>query len=85
MEILRRRYKNSPKAEEQWISPMALALQNAQIIYLVGALFVGIAFQPFMFMLIGLQIGVDTYVTRRSAEAKWRPIVNKLALRSQTG
>ena len=36
---------------------------------LVGALFVGIAFQPFIWMLIGMQIGFDTYVTRRAREA----------------
>ena len=38
------------------------------------SLFVGIAFQPFIFMLIALQIGVDTYIARREKEASWRPI-----------
>ena len=31
-------------------------------IYLVGSLFVGIAFQPFVFMLIGLQCGLWSYL-----------------------
>ena len=37
-------------------------------------LFVGIAFQPFVYMLIAMQIGLDTYLTRRRKEAAWRPI-----------
>jgi probable O-glycosylation ligase (exosortase A-associated) len=78
MERLRRIYNMSEKEEEQWIAPFAIALLNAQIIYMVGALFVGIAFQPFMYMLVGMQIGLDTYVRRRSLEAKWRPIVANL-------
>ncbi len=83
MRVLRRRYAKSEKAGEQWIAPLALALENAQIIYLVGALFVGIAFQPFIFMLIGMQIGLDTYCTRRSAEARWQPIARKLTRRDE--
>jgi len=78
MEVLRRRYKDSPKKEEAWVSPLANALQNAQIIYLVGSLFVGVAFQPFIYLLIALQIGLDTYMTRRASEAKWRPVSQKL-------
>lgn len=78
MEVLRRRYSKSQKPGEQWIAPLANALQNAQIIYLVGALFVGVAFQPFIYMLIALQIGLDTYLTRRRQEAAWKPIAKKL-------
>ena len=64
MEILRRRYARE-EGDKAWISPLATALQNGQIIYLVGALFVGIAWQPFMFMLLAVQIGFDTYVSRK--------------------
>ena len=47
-----------------WISPLADALQQAQIVYLVGGSFVGIAFQPFCYMLVGLQCGLAAYVGR---------------------
>jgi probable O-glycosylation ligase (exosortase A-associated) len=74
MESVRRRYINRPPGEDQWIGALAEALQHGQLIYLVGALFVGIAYQPFIFMLIGMQIGLDTYAKRRATEAAWRPI-----------
>lgn len=64
MEIVRRRYKRR-EGDEAWISPLATALQGAQFIYLVGSLFVGIAFQPFVWMLIAVQIGFDAFVKRR--------------------
>ena len=35
---------------------------------LLGAAFVGIALQPFVFMLIGAQIGLDTYLARKRQE-----------------
>lgn len=70
MEILRRRYR-SPREGEAWISPLATALQHCHIIYMVGALFVGIALNPFIYLIIGAQIGLDTYVGRlRRADAK---------------
>ena len=70
MEILRRRYQKA-EGDEAWIAPLATALQGAQIIYLIGSLFVGIAFQPFVYMLIAVQIGFDGFVTRRArASAK---------------
>lgn len=83
MEILRRRYLKSRKESEQWVAPLALALQNGHIIYLTGALFVGVAYQPFIYMLVALQIGLDTYLARRRAEAKWQPIVRNLSLTAQ--
>jgi probable O-glycosylation ligase (exosortase A-associated) len=74
MEVIIRMYKKRNRADETWVAPLATALQNAQIIYLVGSLFVGIAFQPFVYMLVGIQIGLDTYLTRRRGEAAWTPI-----------
>jgi probable O-glycosylation ligase (exosortase A-associated) len=64
MEVLRRRYRRED-GEKAWISPLATALQGAQIIYLTGSLFVGIAFQPFVYMLLAVQIGFDTFVARK--------------------
>ncbi len=72
MERLRARTKNI--AEAEWVSGLAGALFQAHIIYLVGALFIGIAFQPFVFMLIGLQIGLATYARRYvAAPVSMRP------------
>lgn len=64
MERLRRRWRGRTGEGEQWQAPLAGALQIAQAIYLVGSLFQGIAYQPFVLMLIGLQIGLWTYCRR---------------------
>lgn len=65
MERIRARWKDRTATEEEaWIGPFAVALQLASIIYIVGALFQGIAYQPVMLMLIGLQIGLATYCQR---------------------
>lgn len=64
MERIRRRWKGRTGAGREWQAPLAGALQQAQIVYLVGSLFVGIAFQPFVFMLIGLQCGLWSYLRR---------------------
>jgi probable O-glycosylation ligase (exosortase A-associated) len=77
MEVIARMYRKRERPDEVWVAPLATALQNSQIIYLVGSLFVGIAFQTFFYMLIALQISLDTYLTRRRAEATWRPIKNQ--------
>ncbi len=74
MEMLSRLYRRRKREDEEWVAPLATALQNAHIIYLVGCLFVGIAFQPFVYMLVALQISLDTYLARRRKEAAWRPI-----------
>jgi probable O-glycosylation ligase (exosortase A-associated) len=73
MEVLRRRYRN-PEPGQEWIAPLASALQNAHFIYLLGATFIAIAFQPFIYMLVGAQIGLDTYCARKRAESAWRPL-----------
>ena len=64
MERMRRRWRARTGDGEQWQAPLASALQVAQVIYLVGAVFQGIAYQPFVLMLIGLQIGLATYCRR---------------------
>jgi probable O-glycosylation ligase (exosortase A-associated) len=73
MEVLRQRYRK-PEPGQEWIGPLASALQSAHVIYLLGAVFIAIAFQPFVYMLIGAQIGLDTYCGRKRAESAWRPL-----------
>ena len=63
MEIIRRRYRRET-GEFAWVSPLATALQNFQIIYLLGAVFVGIAYQPFALLMLGTQIGLDGWLAR---------------------
>ena len=73
MEVLRRRYRD-PDDELAWAGPLAAALQSAHIVYLLGAAFIAIAFQPFIYMLIGAQIGLDTYLGRKHSEQTFRPM-----------
>lgn len=78
MERIRRRWKDRTGADEQWQAPLAVALQQALIVYLVGSVFVGIAFQPFVYMLIGLQCGLWSYLKR--IETPQRPARVKRAM-----
>lgn len=74
MERIRRRYRGCTGADEQWQAPLATALQFANIIYLVGATFQGIAYQPFFLLIVGLQIGLANWCLRRdSAQQKAIP------------
>ena len=73
MEVLRRRYRD-PDDELAWAGPLAAALQSAHVVYLLGATFIAIAFQPFIYMLIGAQIGLDTYLGRKRSEQTFRPM-----------
>ncbi|PNQ02154.1 putative O-glycosylation ligase, exosortase A system-associated [Sphingobium sp. SA916] len=72
-EAIRRMYRNR-EGDEAWVSPFALALQQGHVIYMVGSLFVGIAYQPFIFMMLSLQIGLDTYLTRKRKLAARQPL-----------
>ncbi len=49
------------------------------MVYLLGAAFVAIAFQPFIYMLIGAQIGLDIYLARKRSETVWRPFAKRRA------
>ena len=80
MEVISRLYRKCNRPDEAWVAPLATALQNSQIVYLVGSLFVGIAFQTFFYMLIALQISFDTYLARRRKEAAWRPLTSRQKL-----
>ncbi|MCR9181147.1 MAG: DUF5935 domain-containing protein [Erythrobacteraceae bacterium] len=64
MERIYRRWKGAQGEDEAWIAPFAAALQMGALIYLVGALFQGIGYQPVMLMLVGLQIGLNSYCAR---------------------
>lgn len=64
MERIQRRWRARTDEAERWIAPFAAALQMSALIYLVGATFQGIAYQPVMLMLVGLQIGLNTYCLR---------------------
>ncbi len=63
MEIVRARWKR--REDEPWIAGLAGALMQGHLIYLIGSAFVGIAYQPFVYMLVGAQIGLDTYARRK--------------------
>jgi probable O-glycosylation ligase (exosortase A-associated) len=69
MEMIRRRYRKRTEPDAQWQGPLAVALQQAHLVYLAGSLFVGIAFQPFILMLISLQCGFWSYLKRIEAPA----------------
>lgn len=64
MERIYRRWKGAAAEAEAWIAPFAAALQMGAVIYLVGATFQGIGYQPVMLMLVGLQIGLASYCAR---------------------
>jgi probable O-glycosylation ligase (exosortase A-associated) len=71
MELLRRRYRGSET--DPWLAPLATALQTSHLVYLVGSLFVGLAYQPFVYMLVGTQIGLDMLIKRRDREKAKAP------------
>ncbi|WP_420384320.1 putative O-glycosylation ligase, exosortase A system-associated [Novosphingobium sp.] len=81
MERIRRRYRKDPPENLAWISPLADALQQAQIVYLFGGAFVGIAFQPFCYMLVGLQCGLAAYVGRLDEAAAEQRRIERLIRR----
>jgi probable O-glycosylation ligase (exosortase A-associated) len=74
MEIIRRRYRKAD-GEQAWIAPLATALQHFQIVYLVGSLFVGIAYQPFPWLMFAVGIGLDAHVTRRARAGTKAPFL----------
>lgn len=81
MERLQRRWRGRDDEAERWIAPFAAALQIGAVIYIVGALFQGIAYQPVMLMLVGLQIGLHSYCQRIDSA---RALLDRSAARKQT-
>ena len=72
MERVRRIARPAKGEAPDWRHGLATALQQSQVVYLVGAAFVGIAFQPFAFMIVGLQCALWSLV-RRPRPAPARP------------
>ena len=87
MERIQRRWRANEDEAERWIAPLAAALQMGAVIYLIGALFQGIAYQPVMLMLVGLQIGLNTYCRRIDSERGLlaRSTARKAAIGSKLG
>lgn len=81
MERIRSRWKNRTGEGETWQAPLANALQQSLLVYMLGGAFVGIAFQPFCYMLIGLQCGLWSYLKRIDSPAQ-RPRFQKPGLRT---
>ena len=69
LEIVRRRYRRLA-GDQAWIAPLATALQHFHLIYLVGSLFVGIAYQPFIWLMVGTEIGFDNWLRRKERKAQ---------------
>ncbi len=80
MEKVRSRWKKRTAPGETWQAPLANALQQSLIVYMLGSAFVGIAYQPFCYMLIGLQCGLWSYLKRVDSPAG-APQFRKPALR----
>ena len=87
MERIYRRWKGARDEAEAWIAPLAAALQMGALIYLVGATFQGIGYQPVMLMLVGLQIGLHSYCARieSARDRHARSIRQRAAIDARTG
>ena len=73
MERIRRRWRDREAPNQQWQAPLAGALQVGQAIYLVGSLFQGIAYQPFILTLIGVQCALWSWCRRADSPRRERP------------
>lgn len=79
MEWIRRQYRGDKAPEgQEWVSPLATALQHAQLTYLLGMLFVGIAYQPIFWLILSVQIGLDTYLARLRKRDGWKPLAEQV-------
>ncbi len=67
MQRIRKRYADSEEPDGKRWYALATALQNGHMVYLVGAAFVCVGYQPFMFMLLGLQIAFYSLMKREWA------------------
>jgi len=79
MERVRWREKASREDRDAYMYDLATSLQHAQIIFLVGALFVGIAFQSFVFILIAMQCAVWSHWRRLRKGFKPSVVAERLA------
>lgn len=81
MERIRSRWTKRTGPDDSWQAPLANALQMAQVVFMTGSLFIGIAYQPFMFMLIGLQCGLWSYLRRIDSQKPTSPGRDSFTLR----
>jgi probable O-glycosylation ligase (exosortase A-associated) len=70
LELIRWRLRKSTDPVDRSDASLANALQIAHVVYLVGSLFVGIAYQPFIFYIVALEIGLGQAIKRRAAGAQ---------------
>ena len=75
------RWREGPKRADRdvWMYDLATALQHAQAIFLVGALFVGIAFQSFVLILIAFQCAAWSQWRLRRKGSGMSPVAARLA------
>jgi O-antigen ligase len=50
--------KNNHSASHAWSRDASLAILMAMIIYLVGGIFIGVAFQPYFYYLVAISVGL---------------------------
>lgn len=62
LRTLRKKWRGHPGMA--WLVSLADALSSSILIFLAGGAFVGIAYQPFIFYMIGLVVAVDHYSTQ---------------------
>lgn len=74
LESVQRRLRKSKAPSDIRDAALAHALQQGHFVYMLGAAFVGIAYQPFVYMLIGLQIGLVQLVRKRLAAQATKPV-----------
>lgn len=72
MEVIRRTYAKH-EGEHAWVAPLATALQHGHLIFMLGSSFVGIAFQPYIYFLIAVEIGFDRFVQTHVKKRAWNP------------
>lgn len=73
LQRVRRSLRGSGDTRDRADAALATALQEGQVVYMLGAGFTGIAYQPFVYMLIGLQIALARQVRLRLANSGRRP------------
>ena len=70
LELIRWRLRKSTDPVDRANASLANALQISHAVYLVGSLFVGIAYQPFIFYIVAVEIGLGLAIKRRAVSAQ---------------
>ncbi|RJY09432.1 putative O-glycosylation ligase, exosortase A system-associated [Aurantiacibacter aquimixticola] len=83
MERIRRRERPGQADRDEWMFDLATTLQHAQVIFLVGAAFVGIAYQSFIFLLIAMQCALWSQWKQDRHGFAPSPVAEKLAASRQ--